>query len=1349
MRTGTWYRILSVGLLLLCALGGGMPTLGASLQLWSRQFVPPNDVTTEWTSMRNRAAGETVHALIQLEGSLTRDWLSRLEARGITLDSRIPEYGFLATIPIALNPSDFSNLNIRYVGEIQPDDKIQPRVRNGEFGDWSQYTENRRIFAVTFFKDTTPDITGLMSQYGGELGPFIRSTYTWILAINPDNIYDLALRDDVKWIEEVPPPQTAVNDIARLRTHAEQVQAAPYNLMGDSVIVCVYDAGLVDNTHNDLAPRVTWGEGGSVQTHATHVAGSVASSGALNGGLYRGMAPHTQIISYLYEACNPYCLYNSPQDIEANYGAALNTYGAMICTNSIGSNTAYNGYDCAWEGDYEITSQLLDEIVTGSLGTPFSVFYAAGNERGSGRCGTTYNTMGVPAGAKDIVTVGATDDNDQISSFTSWGPTDDGRLKPDVSAPGVNIMSTEPGNTYGEMSGTSMATPVTAGCTALIFQKFHQMFSQNYRPLPATVKALLCVSANDLGNPGPDYQFGHGRVNVQNAIDYMMQYGFREGVIAQAETLNIPIQVTTGISRLEVVLAWDDPAAVPLSPVTLVNDLDLQLLSPTSTVYLPLTLDPQNPSNPAVAARNPRDNVEHAVVANPAAGAWDIRVIAYNIPGPITTQSFALASNIALVSGIGTISGVISDSSTGAPLAGWVEIEGGPQTAQANSQGQYSFYLPGDSTYTLIAHMYGYMLKEATVYLPASGTVTLNFQLRGAPSGIVNGHVYNGFGTPLENATVEVLNTTITPAQTNAQGAYTLTIPAGDTYTLRATYQALQEEHTVYIYPDSTIIVDFILIDPLNQPSGPDNYGYYAIDSHDIENAPTYNWVEIDPDSGGQGTVVYLIDDQTVQIPLPFAFTYYGDSYDTLSICSNGWVACGYTTVTDYSNSTIPDVDGPPAMIAPFWEDLLPASPTHPPTEEGVIAYWYDQTNSRFVIEYDHVQQYLPVTAIETFEIILHDPNAYPTITGDGEIVFQYRVVGDPTESTTGIENFEQTDGLCLLFNNAYDQHIWHLEPGLAIRFTTGVVPGVGSVAGSVTLHPTIDPTQVTITAGNRTGHPLANGTYQIDSVWAGTYTVTAALTSYENGAVSGVHVIADSLTGNVNFDMYRMDPPTNLHFSRQDSVVTLWWHSPWALALEASQYRSVNATTNSRQILTNTREAPVLTSDNSHRSNNSSSPELSLQSFNLYRNSQMIQSAITDTITTNVLIASGIYNYYVRAIYTGGQSDTSNHVIVDYQLGVGENPATMLPKDFFLSENYPNPFNPTTRIRFGLPEPAHVKLSVFNILGQQVAILLDDNQTAGYHQLVWDAGNLASGLYFVMMEANNRVWIQKGLLMK
>ena len=228
--------------------------------------------------------------------------------------------------------------------------------------------------------------------------------------------------------------------------------------------------------------------------------------------------------------------------------------------------------------------------------------------------------------------------------------------------------------------------------------------------------------------------------------------------------------------------------------------------------------------------------------------------------------------------------------------------------------------------------------------------------------------------------------------------------------------------------------VDFTLTvgNILYLPTGPDNYGYAAYDFHDAPILPVYEWIEIDPHAGGPGTeIVYTSDDQTFQYDLPFTFRYYGQDYTRVSICNNGWIAMGETNSYDYSNSGIPNGDGPPAMIAPFWEDLSPQI-------AGSVSQYYDAAEHIYIVEFNNVRQYMPTSAFETFEVILFDPEHYPTITGDGEIMFQYADLDDPTSATVGIENQAQSVGVQYVYNDDYDQHAWPLENGLAILFTTG-----------------------------------------------------------------------------------------------------------------------------------------------------------------------------------------------------------------------------------------------------------------------------------------------------------------------
>jgi len=228
----------------------------------------------------------------------------------------------------------------------------------------------------------------------------------------------------------------------------------------------------------------------------------------------------------------------------------------------------------------------------------------------------------------------------------------------------------------------------------------------------------------------------------------------------------------------------------------------------------------------------------------------------------------------------------------------------------------------------------------------------------------------------------------------------------------------------------NSVPISFIVGDPLYDPMGPDAYGYYAFDVLD-QNGPVYNWMEIDPMSGGAGALInYTSDDQTVQLNLPFAFRYYAQDYTQISVCTNGWIAMGSTTETDYSNSAIPNSDGPPAMIAPFWEDLSPHL-------MGRVSHHYDSTQHCFVVEFLGVRQYTPPSATESFEVILYDPAHHPTPTGDGKILFQYKRISDPASCTVGIEDPTESMGLQYLYNANYNVHAAPLDSGMAILFVT------------------------------------------------------------------------------------------------------------------------------------------------------------------------------------------------------------------------------------------------------------------------------------------------------------------------
>ncbi|MBN1343477.1 MAG: S8 family serine peptidase [Phycisphaerae bacterium] len=518
---------------------------------------------------------------------------------------------------------------------------------------------------VLLHPDVDVDLQGsaAITRHGGQVRGIVRSINMIMACMPAANVAALAAEDVVQWVEPPLPPLGPTNDSNRVLTQADVVQAAPYSLTGAGVNVLVFDAGKAHAAHQDFGGRLTTRDDSSTIDHATHVAGTIGGSGARSGGQYRGMAPGVTMQSYGIEPSGwltpPDILYTNPGDIEQDYEEAINTYGAEIANNSIGTNVAHRPtLPCEWEGDYGTTSQLIDSIVRGSLGAPMRVIFANGNERGNtGRCGTSYHTTAPPACAKNHITVGAVNSNDDsMTDFSSWGPTDDGRLKPDIVAPGCQsdgdngVTSTSSNGGYVVMCGTSMATPTVTGLCALLLETYKYLYIGDPLPLNSTLKVLLAHNAVDLGNPGPDYKFGYGSVRIQDTITFM--YGeysrYLTGSVDQDGEAYYFVEVPAGATELKVTMAWDDPPGAVNTTPELVNDLDLVAISPGgASVHYPWTLDPGNGDAPAIRTqRDDRNNIEQVVVDAPAAGVWTIKVIGYAVPeGP---QTYSLAATPAM-----------------------------------------------------------------------------------------------------------------------------------------------------------------------------------------------------------------------------------------------------------------------------------------------------------------------------------------------------------------------------------------------------------------------------------------------------------------------------------------------------------------------------------------------------------------------------------------------------------------------------------------------------------------------------------------------------------------------------
>ena len=403
------------------------------------------------------------------------------------------------------------------------------------------------------------------------------------------------------------------------------------DLNGEDMIGGVWDGGRVRDTHNLLEDRTSQIDNpGSISSHATHVSGTMIGSASQVNGLAKGMAPMAELLTYDFGADEPEMT-----------NAAAN--GLLISNHSYG--IASENVPLWYIGYYDSNARDIDRIV---YNAPYYLpICSAGNDRQSGEntADGGYDYLTDKGVAKNNLVVAATfevldyqDASDVfMSSFSSWGPTDDGRIKPDISAKGVNMYSSSGGSnaSYTNMSGTSMATPNASGSLLLLQQHYNDLNGEYM--LASTLRALAIHTADEAGfDPGPDYRFGWGLLNTQRAAQVISQDKNQTMIITETLDANDVYTYTfkaDGTQDISATIAWTDPAATPLpggnedvATPSLLNDLDLRISQDGGVTFLPWVLNVATPTAGATTGDNVVDNVEKIEINDALAGEYIVRV---------------------------------------------------------------------------------------------------------------------------------------------------------------------------------------------------------------------------------------------------------------------------------------------------------------------------------------------------------------------------------------------------------------------------------------------------------------------------------------------------------------------------------------------------------------------------------------------------------------------------------------------------------------------------------------------------------------------------------------------------
>ncbi|HLP37423.1 S8 family serine peptidase [Lacibacter sp.] len=401
-------------------------------------------------------------------------------------------------------------------------------------------------------------------------------------------------------------------------TNLTSSEVAGRNLSGLGTTVGVGDNAdplHLDNTKNVLNRNPSF----TTNNHGRQVTGVVGGDGLIEER-YKGVAPNSLLIVDYF-------------DLVLTKSATYFSDFGMTVTN----NSYFNGLaGCPGNSDYNELSVYVDQQI---YNNPFlQHIFSAGND-GQRVCSPyplSFATIksGYQVGKNVLDVADYHVGTDVLNLSSSKGPVEDGRLKPEITASGVSVVTTSNNNTYAQGFGTSFSSPYIAGVWALLTERYKQLHA-NALPKSALIKGALCNSADDRGNSGPDYSYGFGLVNPRRAVEVLENNRYFTGTLSTAGTSSQIIAVPANTRQVKVLLYWHDKEASPLASTALVNDLDLSVTDGVTT-YLPWILNPSpaTVNNPAVRGVDRINNIEQVTIDNPGANI-SINVSGFNVPnGP-------------------------------------------------------------------------------------------------------------------------------------------------------------------------------------------------------------------------------------------------------------------------------------------------------------------------------------------------------------------------------------------------------------------------------------------------------------------------------------------------------------------------------------------------------------------------------------------------------------------------------------------------------------------------------------------------------------------------------------------
>ena len=571
--------------------------------LRSRTFMPVSGAVPDKDALPQKTR---VHVLLHVRPSeqgivLPAANRAALNELGVNLLDYVPHNTYYVSLPRSRIDNVVSMAFVQAVSAIIPEDRIAPdvRVRGPLYGNNADGSVN---FEVSFFSDVSLQEQNAILASGAISHRHLYDTTHRVKASGATAVDWFAQRDAVAWIEDVPADNVDDTTNGQSATGADDVIDL-LGLTGDGIVVSMIESGQIDPVpHPNMDGRVTLANNPIFApadgSHASNVGAIMVADGSDGLGNNMGLLPEAELVGYSHAGLTIK---------RQNFGVpeeARNDYDALL------TNFSYSQYNCSKVGDYTKRAKFQDKAAAEA---GVVITKSAGNGRNGNSfidktpftdCTMDLRSLPHAAVAKNSIVVGnmnvGSDSVSTLSGSSSSGPTADGRLKPDLVAPGAGLNSIDYDFDNNQaiassFGGTSASAPFVSGVVGLLGETFDDNGIDPNTVPPARYKAILVHTARDEGPTGPDFRHGYGLVQPEQAVriaDEWDLWGREDSVDENTTSLAFSFDITSPHSFFKVTLAWDDEKGEHTSTLALKNDLDLTLISPSGVVHRPYDLDP-------------------------------------------------------------------------------------------------------------------------------------------------------------------------------------------------------------------------------------------------------------------------------------------------------------------------------------------------------------------------------------------------------------------------------------------------------------------------------------------------------------------------------------------------------------------------------------------------------------------------------------------------------------------------------------------------------------------------------------------------------------------------------------